>query len=71
MKTMSNEEMEKIFPFHVIDVESMEQAEYRGMVGTKDYGIMLVNVATEYNDAFNYWECKCRLAAIQLAVDRM
>ena len=38
--------------FHVFDVESVEQvAEYKGKIGTKDYGNMLVNVATEWNDA--------------------
>lgn len=38
--------------FHVIDVESFTQvAEYKGQIGTKDYGNMLVNVATEYNNA--------------------
>tara|TARA_R110000868_G_scaffold354932_3_gene616181 strand:- start:4051 stop:5631 length:1581 start_codon:yes stop_codon:yes gene_type:complete len=38
--------------FHVIDVESMEQvAEYKGQPSTKDFGNMLVSIATEYNDA--------------------
>jgi len=38
--------------FHVIDVESFTQvAEYKGQISTKDYGNMLVNVATEYNNA--------------------
>ena len=38
--------------FHVIDVETMEQvAEYRGQLTTKDYGNLLVTVATEYNNA--------------------
>lgn len=38
--------------FHIIDVESMEQvAEYKGQVSTKDFGNMLVSIATEYNDA--------------------
>ena len=59
--------------FHVIDVESMEQvAEYRGLVGTKDYGNMLVNVATEYNDALLIIEnANDGWAPIQPAVDRM
>lgn len=36
--------------FHIIDVESLTQvAEYRGQVGTKEYGNMLVAAATEYN----------------------
>jgi hypothetical protein len=38
--------------FHVIDVESCEQvAEYRSQLGTREYGNMLVSVATEYNNA--------------------
>ena len=38
--------------FHVIDVESSTQvAEYRGKVETKQFGNMLVSIATEYNDA--------------------
>jgi hypothetical protein len=38
--------------FHVIDVESFTQvAEYKSQIGTKDYGNLLVNVATEYNNA--------------------
>ena len=37
---------------HVLDVVSMEQcAEYKGQVGTTEYGNMLVNLATEYNNA--------------------
>ena len=38
--------------FHVIDIEQMEQvAEYKGKIGTKDFGNMCVSVATEYNKA--------------------
>lgn len=38
--------------FHVIDVEaSVQVAEYKGKVETKDFGNMLVSVATMYNDA--------------------
>lgn len=38
--------------FHIIDVETFTQvAEYKGQIGTKDYGNMLVNIATEYNNA--------------------
>ena len=38
--------------FHVIDVEASTQvAEYKGKVETKQFGNMLVAVATEYNDA--------------------
>ena len=36
---------------HVIDVESVTQvAEYKGQLSPKDYGNLLVNIATEYND---------------------
>ena len=38
--------------FHVIDIETMEQVvEYKGQLTTKDYGNLLVSVATEYNNA--------------------
>jgi hypothetical protein len=58
--------------FHVIDVESVEQvAEYRGKIDTKDYGNMLVNVATEWNDALLVIEnANIGWAVIQEAIDR-
>jgi uncharacterized protein (DUF2237 family) len=38
--------------FHVIDVEACEQvAEYKSQIGTRDFGHMLVSIATEYNNA--------------------
>ena len=38
--------------FHVIDVDASEQvAEYKGKITPKDFGNLLVAVATEYNDA--------------------
>ena len=38
--------------FHVLEIESMKQvAEYKGKLGTKDFGNMCVSVATEYNKA--------------------
>ena len=37
---------------HVIDVESAKQVEeYKGQVGTREYGHMLVAIATEWNNA--------------------
>lgn len=37
---------------HVIDAESsMQVAEYKGKIPTKEFGNMMVSVATEYNDA--------------------
>mgnify|MGYP003651810037 FL=1 len=58
--------------FHVLDVENVEQvAEYRGKIGTKDYGNMLVNVATEWNDALLVIEnANIGWAVIQEAIDR-
>ena len=58
--------------FHVIDVETVEQvAEYRGKIETKHYGNMLVNVATEWNDALLVIEnANIGWAVIQEAIDR-
>lgn len=58
--------------FHVIDVESVTQvAEYKGQIHTKDYGNLLVNVATEYNDALLVIEnANVGWASIQVAIDR-
>jgi len=58
--------------FHVIDVESVTQvAEYKGQIHTKDYGNMLVNIATEYNDALLVIEnANVGWATIQVAIDR-
>jgi len=38
--------------FHVIDIEDMEQvAEYKSQINTREFGHMLVSVASEYNNA--------------------
>lgn len=38
--------------FHVIEAESCEQvAEFKSQIGTREFGHMLVSVATEYNNA--------------------
>jgi hypothetical protein len=38
--------------FHVLNAKTMEQcAEYKGHISTKDFGNMLVSVATDYNNA--------------------
>ena len=38
--------------FHIFDVESATQVgEYKGQVGTKDFGNILTAIATEYNNA--------------------
>ncbi len=58
--------------FHVIDVENVEQvAEYKGRVPTKDFGNMLVSIATEYNDALLIIENNnIGWATIQQVIDR-
>lgn len=58
--------------FHVIDVEDATQvAEYKGQLSTKDYGNMLVSVATEYNDALLVVEnANIGWATIQQVVER-
>ena len=58
--------------FHVLDVESLEQvAEYKGRMSTRDYGNLLVNIATEYNNALLVVENNnIGWAAIQQVIDR-
>lgn len=58
--------------FQVIDVESMTQvAEYKGQIGTKDYGNMLVTVATDYNNALLIVEnANIGWAVLQQIIDR-
>ena len=58
--------------FHVIDLETMEQvAEYKGQCPTKEYGNMLVNIASEYNQALLVIEnANIGWASIQQVIDR-
>jgi len=58
--------------FHVIELESLTQvAEYKGRLNTKDFGNMLVSVATEYNDALLIVENNnIGWATIQQIIDR-
>ena len=57
---------------HVIDVENNVQvAEYKGQIGTKEYGHLLVGLATEYNEAMLVIEnANIGWATIQVAIDR-
>ena len=57
--------------FHVFDTEQCKQvAEYRGKIGTTEYGNMLVSVATEYNNALLVIEnANIGWATIQVALD--
>ena len=58
--------------FHVIEVQSIKQvAEYKGKIPPKDFGNMLVTVATEWNNALLAIEnANIGWAAIQPALDR-
>jgi hypothetical protein len=58
--------------FHILDVESLEQvAEYKGRMSTRDYGNLLVNMATEYNNALLVVENNnIGWASIQQIIDR-
>ena len=57
---------------HVIDIENNVQvAEYKGQIGTKEYGHLLVGLATEYNEAMLVIEnANIGWATIQVAIDR-
>ena len=58
--------------FHVIDAQDIRQvAEYKGKIPPKDFGNMLVTVATEWNNALLAIEnANIGWAAIQPALDR-
>jgi len=58
--------------FHVIEIESVTQvAEFKAQLPTKEYGNLLVNIATEYNDALLVIEnANIGWAVIQVALDR-
>jgi hypothetical protein len=58
--------------FHIIDVENNVQvAEYKGQLGTKEYGHLLVGIATEYNNALLVVEnASIGWSTIQTIIDR-
>jgi hypothetical protein len=58
--------------FHVMETESMTQvAEYKGKIGTTEYGQMLVAVATEWNNALLVIEnANIGWAVLQVAIDQ-
>jgi len=58
--------------FHVLDIDNLVQvAEYKGKVDTKDFGNMLVGIATEYNNAILVIEnSSIGWATIQQVIDR-
>lgn len=57
---------------HVIEVESATQvAEYRGKIGTKEFGNFLVSLATDYNEALLVVEnANIGWAVLQQIIDR-
>lgn len=58
--------------FHVIDIEEAKQvAEFQAQLSTKDYGNILVSIATEYNDALLVVEnANIGWAVLQVIIDR-
>jgi hypothetical protein len=58
--------------FHVLDIDNVKQvAEYKGKIGTTEYGNMLVTVATEWNNALLVIEnANIGWAVIQVAIDK-
>ena len=58
--------------FHIFDVQEAKQvAEYQGQLSTKDYGNILVSIATEFNDALLVVEnANIGWAVIQTIIDR-
>ena len=58
--------------FHVIDIETNTQvAEYKGQLGTKEFGHLLTGIATEYNEALLVVEnASIGWATIQTVIDR-
>lgn len=58
--------------FHVLNIETLEQvAEYKGKIGTKEFGNLCVTVATEYNNALLVIEnANVGWAVIQEAIDK-
>jgi hypothetical protein len=57
---------------HIFDTETAAQvAEYRGQIGTRDFGHMLVGIAAEYNDALLSIEnANVGWDTVQTAIDR-
>ena len=58
--------------FHIIDVEnSVQVGEYKGQLGTKEYGHLLVGISTEYNNALLVIENNSiGWSTIQTVIDR-
>jgi hypothetical protein len=58
--------------FHILDIENNVQVgEYKGQLGTKEFGHLLVGIASEYNDALLVIEnASIGWSTIQTVIDR-
>ena len=58
--------------FHILDIETNTQiGEYKGKIGTKEFGHLLVGIATEYNNALLVVEnANIGWSTIQTIIDR-
>ena len=58
--------------FHIIDIETnIQVGEYKGQIGTKEYGHLLFGIATEYNNAMLVVEnANIGWATLQVLIDR-
>lgn len=58
--------------FHVFEIESMEQvAEYKARIGTREFGQLIVSVASEWNNALLVIDNKAMgWDVVQVAIDR-
>ena len=58
--------------FHVIDIaNNVQVAEYKGQIGTQEYGHLLVGIASEFNEALLVIEnANIGWSTIQVAIDR-
>jgi len=58
--------------FHIIDIENNIQiGEYKGQIGTKEFGHLLVGIATEYNNALLVIEnANIGWSTVQTVIDR-
>jgi hypothetical protein len=58
--------------FHILDIENNVQVgEYKGQLGTKEFGHLLVGIASEYNDALLVVEnASIGWSTIQTIIDR-
>ena len=58
--------------FHILDIKSnIQVGEYKGQIGTKEFGHLLVGIASEYNEALLVIEnANVGWASIQVVIDR-